>query len=76
MHTAPRWAAPLGSLSGHGVTSKQSPPYLSQGGLEQGPEAPHTLAQISLPRALPPCCFSICLITKQKFLSGLLYFCM
>lgn len=44
-----------GGLSGHRVKSKQPSLPLSQGGLEWGPEAPHThtLARISLPWALP-----------------------
>lgn len=64
-----------GGLSGHRVKSKQPSLPLSQGGLEWGPEAPpHTLLHGSASRGPFPCCFSICLITKQKLQSGLLYF--
>lgn len=43
-----------------------------------GPHAPcPTLTCTDRPPEGPtPCCFSICLITKQKLQSGLLYFCM
>lgn len=62
---------------GRGVKSSQpSLPLLGRLGAEAQkprPAPPHSCT-VSLPWALSPCCFSVCLITKQKLPSGLLYF--
>lgn len=71
MRTALRWA------QGQEQVGPSLP--LSQGGSEWGPiTAPHTHTLLhesaSYRPFLSPCCFSVCLITKQKLHSGLLYF--
>lgn len=62
---------------GRGVKSSQpSLPLLGRLRAEAQkprPAPPHSCT-VSLPWALSPCCFSVCLITKQKLPSGLLYF--
>lgn len=64
----PRWA--------QGQEQVEPSLPLSQGGSEWGPTTPPPLLHESASYwpFLSPCCFSVCLITKQKLHSGLLYF--
>lgn len=53
------------------------PPSLSQAAQPACPPlTAHLDGSASVGPSSTPCCFSICLITKQKLQSGLLYFCM
>lgn len=65
-----------GGPNGHQVKSKQSPPYLSpRVALSRAQQPlPHLHRPASRGPSLPCCCFSVCLITKQKLQFGWLYF--